>query len=101
MFEPKDFLDHIYHDKRALYLRVLAHHLSSKTDTFAQVSYTTFRGDVYKPILTLIPQKSTFSLYKNLTHKKSRKRSFDQIRYSLNSHNKKRTLQTPTITSQS
>eukprot|EP00850_Spirogloea_muscicola_P007141 SM000035S13121 [mRNA] locus=s35:545349:553633:- [translate_table: standard] len=53
-FREKDFLDHQYHAKRALYLAALAAQLTEAGDSVAP-AWVTFRGDARKPALLLPP----------------------------------------------
>eukprot|EP00850_Spirogloea_muscicola_P014641 SM000106S13989 [mRNA] locus=s106:344809:353218:- [translate_table: standard] len=53
-FREKDFLDHQYHVKRAMYLAALAVQLTEAGDSVAPV-WVTFRGDARKPALLLPP----------------------------------------------
>ncbi|RLO01736.1 hypothetical protein DYB28_000628 [Aphanomyces astaci] len=61
-FVPKDFTNYRYHDKRSLYLGVLASHLQTATTTssksckpapWTRLSLVPFAGDASKPILRL------------------------------------------------
>ncbi|XP_078367178.1 nucleolar protein 6-like isoform X2 [Oculina patagonica] len=54
-FQPKDYLNLRYHHKRALYLSVLASHLT-KSSLFESVQFTHMNGEVLRPILRLKPK---------------------------------------------
>ncbi|CAK4122349.1 unnamed protein product [Aphanomyces euteiches] len=56
-FVPKDFLNYRYHDKRNLYLGVLADELQQSATHWSSVSVTSFAGDTSKPILRLAMDK--------------------------------------------
>ncbi|KAF0696933.1 Aste57867_12352 [Aphanomyces stellatus] len=58
-FVPKDFMNYRYHDKRALYLGVLASNLQDAVegDHWTSLALTSFAGDRTKPILRLTSKK--------------------------------------------
>ncbi|GAQ85560.1 U3 small nucleolar RNA-associated protein 22 [Klebsormidium nitens] len=57
-FHEKDYLNHRYHAKRALYLAGLAKILEAECKAFESAKVVPFRGDARKPILVLTPGKS-------------------------------------------
>lgn len=62
-FEERDILNHIYFDKRKLYLSAIAEALS-KDESCNDISVSNFKGDSRKPILVIKPK---FKRSKNLT----------------------------------
>lgn len=59
-FHEKDYLNHRYHAKRALFLAGLARHLEAKCKVFESIKVVPFRGDARKPILVLTPGTCSF-----------------------------------------
>lgn len=57
-FKDKDLKNHKYFDKRALYLAVLAEALVKEPT----LKLEAFRGDIFKPILSLKPKTGNFIL---------------------------------------
>ena len=53
-FHEKDYLNHRYHVKRALYLAVLKKALA-KCDCISSIKWSTFCDDARKPVLLLFP----------------------------------------------
>lgn len=53
-FHEKDYLNHRYHVKRALYLAVLKKSLA-KCDCISSIKWSTFCDDARKPVLILFP----------------------------------------------
>lgn len=61
-FSSRDILNHIYFDKRKLYLAVILKHLKSSfkdTIDMSSVNVSFLKGDTRKPILTLKPNLKT------------------------------------------
>jgi len=54
-FQPKDYLNVRYHHKRALYLSIIASHLT-KSSLFESVKFSHMNGEVLRPILLLKPK---------------------------------------------
>jgi hypothetical protein len=54
-FHEKDYLNHRYHVKRALFLAGVAKALEANCSAFESFELVPFKGDVRKPILVLIP----------------------------------------------
>ena len=58
----RDFLNYVYHKKRALYVAYIAQYLSS--DVFAEyiqhdsIHIVYFKGDLHKPMLQFLPTAS-------------------------------------------
>lgn len=55
----KDYGEFNYYVKRAAYLCAIAKHLQ-KTKMFENIKIQSFKGDKYKPILVIEPQKGIF-----------------------------------------
>lgn len=56
-FLEKDYLDHRYHAKRALYLSAIARHLAA-SGAFQKMEWTFLGGEPRKPILVITPAPS-------------------------------------------
>jgi hypothetical protein len=54
-FHEKDYLNHRYHVKRALFLGGIAKALEANCSAFESFELVPFKGDVRKPILVLTP----------------------------------------------
>ena len=57
-FEPRDYLNYRYHDKRLAYLVVLGKALAKRKSWFKDVCFQAFRCDANKPVLVLTPADS-------------------------------------------
>ncbi|PRP79498.1 nucleolar protein 6-like protein [Planoprotostelium fungivorum] len=55
----KDINNYRYHDKRNLFLAVVAHKLNSMESYTGTIEWTSLRGDVTKPILSIHPKKDS------------------------------------------
>lgn len=64
-FTPRDILNHVYFDKRKLYLGVIVKHLKSSSSKFkdtvdvSSINISFLKGDTRKPIITLKPNMKT------------------------------------------
>jgi U3 small nucleolar RNA-associated protein 22 len=61
-FDSKDIANHVYFDKRKLYLGVLLHQLQKKENTSrfgSDIYVTCLKGDTRKPVIVMKPSKKT------------------------------------------
>lgn len=62
-FHEKDYLNHRYHVKRALFLAGVAKALEANCSAFESFELVPFKADVRKPILVLTPGEAPIHIY--------------------------------------
>lgn len=87
-WQKKDYLNYVYHRKRAFYLAYVAKKLQSFKDIVGSVQFSFFHGDHLKPILVLTPAGKLQSICRfHLLPFAAQDKSFVYQRFSLDKLN--------------
>ncbi|KAJ7384542.1 Nucleolar protein 6 [Desmophyllum pertusum] len=85
-FQPKDYLNLRYHHKRALYLCIIASHLT-KSSLFESVQFSHMNGEALRPILLLKPKGKAGKQFVIKLHPCLSEGTFKPQRFSPNRNN--------------